>query len=41
MSNMKMVRRPGHSLPRMATLASIVVTYASFVALLWLLLHLL
>ena len=41
MSNIRMVRRSGHSWPRMATSASIVAIFASFVALLWLFLHLL
>ena len=41
MSNIRMVRRSGHSWPRMATSASIVAIFAGFVALLWLFLHLL
>ena len=41
MSNIRMVRRSGHAWPRMATSASIVAIFASFVALLWLFLHLL
>ena len=40
-SNIKTMPRSGHSWPRMATSASIVAIFASFVALLWLFLHLL